>query len=121
MAWLRIDDGFAAHPKVTALNHRDRWTWVAILCYCARYGTDGWLPENISEHVSGAKNGFISRCVQLGLIDENDGEYRVHDWQHYGPKDPTKADRQAKWRRQKQQPQPRDVDAHVDALVDAWK
>ncbi len=98
MSWLRIDDGFAAHPKVTALNLRDRWTWMAVLCYCARYRTDGWLPPNIGEHIGGARNGFVKRCAALDLLDEHAGEYRVHDWENYAPKDPTSAERQARWR-----------------------
>ncbi|GIV03681.1 MAG: hypothetical protein KatS3mg015_2511 [Fimbriimonadales bacterium] len=68
MAWLRIDDGFAAHPKVTALSLADRWRWLAILCYCARYQTDGYLPDNIAEHVRGA----TAASLAFGGVDVRD-------------------------------------------------
>ena len=98
MSWLRIDDGFSRHPKVTALNHKQRWTWVDILCYCATYRTDGWLPRNIREHIVGATPAFLATCVTLELLDNHDGEHRVHDWREFAPKDPTAAERQATWR-----------------------
>lgn len=101
MSWLRIDDGFAAHPKVTALSFRDRWTWMSLLCYAARYKTGGRLPENIREHVSGANDGFLTRCYGLGLLDHDDEGYAIHDWQAYSPSDPTGSERQAKWRKRK--------------------
>lgn len=101
MSWLRIDDGFSRHPKVTALTHRERWSWMDLLCYCARYQTAGYLPENIREHVAGATDKFLIKCGTLGLLDVVSGDLRVHDWESYAPKDPTGADRQAAWRRSK--------------------
>lgn len=101
MSWLRIDDGFAAHPKVTALTFRERWTWVSLLCYCARYKTEGRLPDNIKEHVQGATENMLKRCDDLGLLDHDDAGYVVHDWTVYSPKDPTASERQATWRARK--------------------
>lgn len=98
MSWLRVDDGFSRHPKVTALTMKDRWTWLDVLCYCARYNTGGWLPANIREHCAGATPKFLHECVRLELLDVEDAELRVHDWQTYAPKDPTAAERQAAWR-----------------------
>lgn len=101
MSWLRIDDGFSRHPKVTALTYKDRWVWMGVLCYCARYETDGWLPANIREHEPGATDRFLQRCDELGLLDDEPDGWRVHDWKTYGPKDPTAAERQAAWRKRK--------------------
>jgi hypothetical protein len=102
MSWLRIDDGFSRHPKVTALTHKQRWIWVDILCYCARYNTHGFLPENFQEHVPGATEKYIEKCLDLGLLDDmGDDGLKVHDWRIYAPKDPTGAERQAAWRRKK--------------------
>lgn len=121
MSWLRIDDGFANDPKVTALSHPKRWTWLAILCYCARYKTDGWLPPNIAEHVAGAKPGFLHECVDLGLLEIHGGEHQVHHWSQFNPpKDPTKAERQARWRAsQRNGPVDDPVDDQVDETVDS--
>lgn len=99
MSWLRIDDRFSRHPKVTQLSYKERWTWMDLLCYCASYQTGGWLPENIKEHVAGATVSYLSKCSALELVDVVAGELRIHDWETYAPKDPTGAERQASWRR----------------------
>ena len=30
MSWLRIDDGFAAHPKIAALSDKDLRVWLRV-------------------------------------------------------------------------------------------
>lgn len=119
MAWLRIDDKFDRHPKVTQLNHKERWVWISLLCYCASYNTGGYLPQNISELVPGASGRFLAKCNELELLDLTAGELRIHDWEHYAPKDPTGSERQAAWRKRHQQrdsvtePVTADVTTHV--------
>lgn len=83
MSWLRIDDGFTQHPKVIQLGVRDRWTWLDVLCYCARYRTGGTVTDTISEVVRGATPGFLSRCYGVGLLDRAGDVYVVHDWNIY--------------------------------------
>lgn len=83
MSWLRIDDGFSRHPKVTALTHRERWTWLDVLCYCASYQTGGYLPEGIGGIVPGATTKFLGRCGELGLVNVVGDRLRVHDWHVY--------------------------------------
>lgn len=83
MSWLRIDDGFSRHPKVTALTHRERWVWVDLLCYCARYQTGGYLPDNVAGIVPGATPKFVNRCGELGLLNIIGQRIRVHDWHVY--------------------------------------
>lgn len=88
MSWLRLDDGFAQHPKIVALTPRDRWTWLELLCYCARYRTDGRVPAGIADVVRGATTGFLQRCGQLRLLDADpasEGGFLVHDWLDYNP------------------------------------
>lgn len=88
MAWLRLDDGFAQHPKIVALTPRDRWTWLELLCYCARYRTEGQVPAGIAEVVRGATPAFLQRALESTLLDPVPGttcEYHVHDWIDYNP------------------------------------
>ncbi len=84
MSWLRIDDGFTDHPKILSLTLAQRWTWLSILTYCARFDTEGRLPAGIGQVVRGASPSLLSRCHDLGLLDVDDGnEYVVHDWVIY--------------------------------------
>lgn len=87
MAWLRLDDGFAQHPKIVALTPKDRWTWLELLCYCARYRTEGKVPAGIAEVVRGATPAFLNRCGDLRLLDadEDSDGYLVHDFDEYNP------------------------------------
>lgn len=120
MSWLRLDDKFVRHPKITRLARNDRWTWLEVLSYCSEYKTAGFVPDTIREVVPKATAPFLERCYQLHLLDLTTGNehatYRVHHWDDYNPKDPTKADRMARWRDRKRDGA---VDTCVDSEVDA--
>jgi hypothetical protein len=88
MSWLRLDDGFYDHPKVLALPVRDRWAWVSLLCYVARYGHEedrGLIPPAAPM----LSEGLLERLLELRLVDvaeEYEGPpalFRVHDWARY--------------------------------------
>jgi hypothetical protein len=119
MAWLRVDDGFTEHPKLIALGGtRDRWTWLELLVYCARRKTRGRVPERIGDVLQRVTPSFLSRCESVGLLDQNGTGYVVHDWATYNPEDPTKAERQARWRAKNKESVDGDVDGLVDGDVD---
>lgn len=116
MAWLRIDDGFPEHPKILELGSADRrWTWLCILAWTARQRSP-IVPKTIQDAVPKATRRYLDSCVDLGLLDRNEnGCLEVHNWRRYQPKDPTKAERQARWRATS----PSTVDESVDATVDS--
>lgn len=101
VSWLRIDDRFSRHPKVTLLTYKERWVWIDLLCWCASYQSGGYLPDNIGDLVVGATPKYLAKCSALELVDVAAGELKIHDWETYAPKDPTAAERQASWRRRK--------------------
>jgi hypothetical protein len=97
MTWVRLDDAFADHPKVMALG-RDRiaglGVWVAVACYSARYLTDGFVPDAVARGFAQRKT--LGRLVEVGLMDEVPGGYRLHDWLDYNPpREKVMADRRA--------------------------
>lgn len=101
MTWLRIDDGFAEHGKVLELVRKDRWTWMELLCYCARQSS-GRVPVGITGLLQHVTPEFLHRCVAAGLLDRDEhGGLEVHDWAVYNPKDPTGAVRQSRFRNAK--------------------
>ena len=97
MPWLRIDDGFASHPKLASLTDRQFRVWLRVLCYCARV-QDPSVDEVALREIKGLEKGNVARFAELGLLDPQGQDYEVHDWCKYLPKDATNATRQARYR-----------------------
>src|SRR5262245_1544434 len=112
MAWLRVDDGFTEHRKLVSLPRRDRWTWMELLTYCARQMNDGHVPNGIEDVLKHVTKVFIARCLEVGLLDEEDGGYYIHDWHVYNPRDPTNSVRQQRYRNAK-----RNADSNADVTA----
>lgn len=106
MAWVRIDDQFADHPKVAQAGPLAMALHVAALCYCNRHLTDGFIPravvkrlldfEGIAWHSShpDAVMGsgmdvewghVVGDLVDADMWAEVDGGYRIHDYLEYQP------------------------------------
>jgi hypothetical protein len=103
MPWVRIDDEFPHHPKVTTVGPFGVALQVAGLCYSNHFLTDGFIPygavrtlldfnrlgENIGDRVEvwvelGAMN-IAQRLVDAGMWEEVDGGYLIHDYGDYQP------------------------------------
>lgn len=97
MAWLRLDDGFASHPKIAALTDRELRVWLRVLCYCGSH-QDPTVDEIVRREVPGLNVRTVLRYVELELLDPSGADFEVHDWPQYQPKDSTGAERQARWR-----------------------
>jgi len=80
MAWLRLDDGFASHPKIAALSDREYRVWTRLLLYCARYRTEGKVPENALVEIPQLTRQMLQKFRELRLLDPGD---IVHDWRIY--------------------------------------
>lgn len=97
MSWLKLDDGFASHPKIGALSHYEFRVWLRLLCFCARY-QDPSVDQVALNEVSGLTPARVARFSELCLLDREGPAYVVHDWLSYQPRDATGAERQAAWR-----------------------
>lgn len=63
MTWVRIDDGFARHPKVVAAGPLAMAMQVAALCYCNRELTDGFVPRAVARTLLDWE-GIALRCAE---------------------------------------------------------
>jgi hypothetical protein len=100
VTWLRIDDGFASHPKIASLTDRQLRVWIRTLCYCARQ-KDPTVDRVVRAEVPGLTTIVVKRLLDLGLLDAVGDSAEVHDWHKYLPKDGTAAERMAAWRARK--------------------
>src|SRR6266511_515529 len=104
MAWTKLDDGFADHPKVAPLSDPAFRAFVAGLCFANRYLTDGVLPGHAVAKIATAK--VHKELVAAGLWRElEDGGVSIHDFLEYTRDAETvkaerraNADRQKRWR-----------------------
>lgn len=84
MAWVKIDDSFADHPKVVALPDKALALWIRAACYCARHLTDGVIPSGALRPLGGTR-AAAKALVSARLWEETEGGYRFHDWAEYQP------------------------------------
>jgi hypothetical protein len=103
MAWARIDDNFADHPKVAALSDAAFRAHIVAICYSTRYLTDGVIPP------SQAPPARIAKELVAGRVWETwHGGYRIHDWLDWNlsaadvqARRKTQRERMRRWRRGK--------------------
>lgn len=90
MAWVKIDDGFADHPKIAAAGPLGMALQVAALCYCNRFLTDGFIPQSVALRLIqfeglAEPEEVIQRLITAGVWDEAEGGYLIHDYLEYQP------------------------------------
>src|SRR5262245_52222748 len=93
MPWVRIDDAFTEHPKVSRLSDSAVALFVAGLCYCNRNLTDGFIPSQVGlgqlRYCDGNAVPVISELEEAGLWEANREANRsgwwVHDYENYQP------------------------------------
>lgn len=108
MTWVRLDDGFARHPKVVAAGPLAMAMQVAALGYCNRELTDGFVPRGVArtlldfevEHdgkvftlsytcgMAGddVTAAWVIDClIEAGMWEEAPGGYQIHDYLAYQP------------------------------------
>jgi hypothetical protein len=83
--WVRIDDQIAHHPKFIAAGPIASWFWVCGCGYCAKYLTDGFIPDAALANLGGVTNPrkWAQKLVGVGLWLRVDGGYQVHDYHDY--------------------------------------
>ena len=97
MTWARIDDHFHGHPKVASLGpymlacvglHALAISW------CTDQLTDGLIPTDQVPRLAGdlalllpkgQPGELVNRLVAVGMWEETQGGYRIHDFLDYNP------------------------------------
>jgi len=88
MTWIKIDDGFADHPKVLKVGVNGIALQIRALCYCSRQLTDGVIPMDVLALLcTGIKDceRVVKAMVDAKIWKEIDGGYLVHDFLAYNP------------------------------------
>lgn len=97
MPWVRLDDQFTDHPKIVAAGPLAAWLYIAGLCYCNRFLTNGFIPteqvvrlaphsESTENHLKSAHLLASKLCaLRLWTPDDRKGipGFTVHDFLRY--------------------------------------
>lgn len=81
--WIKLDDGFATHPKIITAGHEALAVQIRAICYASQNGTDGFLPiRSIPLFLEGVSRDINWRehMVKHGLWDETPPGYTIHDF-----------------------------------------
>jgi hypothetical protein len=86
MAWVKLDDQFADHPKIEALSDRAFRLHVAGLCYCGRLLTDGFVAEDrVRRLLPKVTAAMIAELVDGRLWARAAGGYTILGFLDYNP------------------------------------
>lgn len=87
MTWVRLDDGFADHPKIEQVGPLAAWLHVTALCYCARHSTDGHVPKAKAARLAHVPQPAkrIDALVAAGMWHDAGATYVLHDYLEYQP------------------------------------
>lgn len=95
--WVRVDDGFMEHPKVTRAAEllgrgglgRVVAVWLEAQCYCARNLTDGYISAMRARGFLTDKRPLdvleVMALPDVKLMKKTDAGYRFHDYEDYQP------------------------------------
>jgi hypothetical protein len=92
MAWIRIDDQFADHPKFLEIDGdlEDAATglWVRALGYCNKHRTDGHIVKGALRRLSRARDpeAVAAELVRVGLWEATERGWLIHDYHEYQPR-----------------------------------
>lgn len=123
MTWVRFDDQFTIHRKVTGLSDAAYRLHTEAIFWCARNLTDGFVPSEDVDVLATARrpSKFVPELVRRGVWVEVDGGWQIHDYLEYQPSKEKvererqqKADRQARWKANQQGKRDASLDASRD-------
>jgi hypothetical protein len=93
MAWLRVESAFPNHYKVMAAGQslgrgavgRVLGLWIVGACYAVSHLTDGFVPALVLEdsRYDRKPDDVIQAMVSVGLLHQEQGGYRIHDFNDY--------------------------------------
>lgn len=84
VTWVKIDDSFPDHPKITRLSDAAFRAYVTGLCYCGKYLTDGVIPGPLARRFAGKTSVLRELTDSLLWIVLGD-DVAVNDYLEYNP------------------------------------
>lgn len=94
MAWFRVDDVLADHPKVIMAGNAAMGLWVRAGAWSMKHLTDGFVPTAAVAVLGSPREA--KALVSVGLWLEVEGGFKFHAWEGRQPTKDEVEDRRAK-------------------------
>ena len=89
--WIKLDDGFATHPKALAAGPRALALQIRAICYASQHQTDGFIARAVlpfleidldvdSDGEVRIKEDWPVRMVQYGFWEVHEQGWQIHDY-----------------------------------------
>jgi hypothetical protein len=88
MAYVKLDDQIAHHPKVLRAGAEAAWLWAVSIAYCNRQLTDGHVPAAALSTMGTFRTPprkLAAALVSVGLFEVDGDGYQVHDYLTHNP------------------------------------
>jgi hypothetical protein len=94
--WVKLDDGFARHPKLRRLSDAAFRVHVSALCYAAEFLTDGRIPTQALGELKASRK-VMEELVAARLWERDGEDFQIHDYFDWNrPAETVKAERAKK-------------------------
>jgi len=124
VSWVRIDDTAPEHRKLLAAGADAAWLWVSGLAYCNRSTSRvGVIPFAKVSTLYPMKHWkkAAAKLVEVGLWEEAEDGYRIHDYHEYQPTADARAARAAAGQKGgRRSGESRRSKAEANASSDSW-
>lgn len=84
MAWFKVDDQLAFHPKAVAAGNAAMGLWVRAGAYASAHLTDGKIAKRMATAMA-TDMAEVMALVEAGLWTEVEDGYQIHDWDDWQP------------------------------------
>ncbi|HTJ17797.1 MAG TPA: hypothetical protein VL494_13550 [Steroidobacteraceae bacterium] len=93
MSWIELDDGILDHPKfvraIKLAGPEALFLWLGLRVYCAKYLTDGFVPDDMLDEVRGPRDpekraAAMAALFEVELLEKTRrGGLQMHDYLHW--------------------------------------
>jgi len=118
-----LKDGIRSHPKLLKVTPEACWLWVTAIDYSRAHLLDGFVPAE-SLDVLGrfrAPQRLAHALVSVGLFDQVDGGYRIHDFLAHNDSADAVRDKRARDLERKRARIPRGIQMDSEQIPDGKK
>lgn len=100
MSWVKLDDEFVEHPRVSSLSDKAFRLHVAGICHASRKLTDGHISTTDARvllALTRTSSRHVAELLEAGAWTANGDGWEIHDYLDYNPTAEQVKEKRQKW------------------------